>query len=192
MTVQVILFDVMDTLLADPFREALRAATTVPLEDVFARRDADLWPAFERGELTEAEYWQGWESAGIPFDAAAFHRTRRHGTRWLPGMAELLDDLAGRVRRVAASNYPVWIDELASVHLDGRIDQVLASHHLGVRKPDPRFFERTLAAVDSEPRQALFVDDRPANVEAAEACGIASHRYTDVGTLRSWLATHGL
>lgn len=192
MTVRVVLFDVMDTLLADPFREALRAATDVPLDAVFRRRAADLWPAFERGELTEVEYWAGWDDAGIPFDRDAFHRVRRAGTRWLPGMAELLDGLDGIVDRVTASNYPVWIDELAAVHLGGRIDRVLASHHLGVRKPDAVFYERLLEATEVAAHEALFVDDRDVNVEAAERLGIASHRFTDAATLRAWLGTHGL
>ena len=189
MTVQVVLFDVMDTLLADPFREAIRAATDVPMDEVLRRRAADLWPAFERGELTEDEYWSGWEAVGIAFDPVAFHRVRRDGTRWLPGMAELLDGLAGVVERVTASNYPVWIEEVAAVHLDGRIDRVLASHHLGVRKPDPAFYRRLLEATGVAPHQALFVDDRADNVAAAEAVGIAGHRFEGAGSLRDWLAT---
>lgn len=189
MTVQVVLFDVMDTLLADPFREAIAAATEVPLDEVFRRRAAQLWPAFERGELTEEEYWAGWEDAGIAFDAAAFHQVRRSGTRWLPGMAELLDGLAGVVERVTASNYPIWIEEVAEVHLRGRIDRVLASHHLGVRKPDPAFYERLLAATGVEAGQALFVDDRDDNVAAAEAVGIPGHRFESAPALREWLAS---
>ncbi len=192
MSVRVILFDVMDTLLADPFREALRAATEVPLDEVFARRAPDLWPAFERGEITEDEYWSGWDAAGVPFDADAFHRVRRANTNWLPGMPQLLDALEGVVHRVAASNYPVWIEEVSTVHLTGRLDRVLASHHLGVRKPDAAFYERLLDAADIAPHEALFVDDRDVNVEAAERLGIASHRFVDAGSLTAWLRGHDI
>lgn len=192
MTVRVVLFDVMDTLLADPYRQALAAATSVPFEELVERRGPRLWPAFERGELTEEQYWAAWTEAGIAFDPAAFHATRRAGTRWLPGMAALLDRLEGVVERVAASNYPVWIEELAEVHLRGRIDRVLASHHLGVRKPEPAFYDRLLERVEVAPHEALFVDDREVNVAAAEARGIASHRFTDATALAAWLAHHGL
>jgi HAD superfamily hydrolase (TIGR01509 family) len=191
-TVRVVLLDVMDTVLVDPYRDALAAATSVPLEELFRRRDAELWPAFERGELDETAYWAGWESAGIRFDPDAFHAARRAGTRWVPGMRDLLDDLAGEVERVTASNYPVWIEELATVHLEGRFERVLASHHLGVRKPDPAFFAALLARVGARPDEAVFVDDREVNVTAAEQQGIRSHRFVDAPTLRGWLVDVGV
>jgi HAD superfamily hydrolase (TIGR01509 family) len=190
--VRVVLFDVMDTVLVDPFRDALRACTTVPLEELFTRRDADLWPAFERGELDEAGYWSGWDAAGLPYDREAFHAARRAGTRWVGGMPELLDDLAGVVERVTASNYPVWIDELATEHLVGRFEQVLASHHLGARKPDPAFFARLLDRIGAGADEAVFVDDRQVNVEAAQRVGLVSHRFEDAVTLRAWLVDLGL
>lgn len=192
MTVRVVLLDVMDTVLVDPFRDALRACTSVPLEELFARRDTELWPAFERGELDEAGYWAGWDAAGLTYDREAFHAARRRGTRWIPGMPELLDELEGVVERVTASNYPVWIEELAREHLDGRFDRVLASHHLGVRKPDPAFFTRLLAEVGVRADEAVFVDDREVNVTAAEQVGLTSHRFVDATRLRRWLIDRGL
>jgi FMN hydrolase / 5-amino-6-(5-phospho-D-ribitylamino)uracil phosphatase len=190
--VRVLLFDLMDTVLADPYRAALSAATTVPLSELFARRDPDLWPAFERGELDEDAYWAGWDEAGIDFDRDAFHDARRSGTTFLPGMAELLDDLDGRVVRATASNYPVWVEEVARDHLEGRFEHVLASHHLGVRKPDPVFFHRVLAEVGAAPEEVRFIDDRQDNVVAAETVGIASHRFADAATLRYWLHAEGV
>ncbi|MTV27748.1 HAD-IA family hydrolase [Nitriliruptoraceae bacterium ZYF776] len=182
----------MDTLLADPFREALRAACELPLEELFARRSAELWPAFERGELDEATYWARWADDGIVVDPDAFHRARRAGTRWLPGMRELLGELDGRALRVAASNYPVWIEEVTAEHLDGLVDRVVASHHLGVRKPDPVFFVRLLDTLEVAAPQAVFVDDRQVNVDAAEELGIESHRFVDAPTLRAWLVDTGV
>lgn len=190
--VRVVLFDVMDTVLADPFLDALRAGATVPLEEVFHRRDPTLWPAFECGELDEEAYWDGWRAAGLTVDREAFHRVRRAGTRYLDGMAELLDDLAGVVQRVTASNYPVWIDELERDHLDGRFERILSSHHLGVRKPDEAFFSRLLAEVACAPDEARFVDDREVNVVAAERVGIRSHRFVDAPVLRRWLTAEGI
>lgn len=187
--VRVVLFDVMDTVLVDPYREALTAASPLPLDELFERRDPQLWPAFERGELDEDAYWAGWEACGLACDPEAFHAARRASTRWVPGMAELLDELAGRVDRVTASNYPIWIEELEQVHLTGRFEQVLSSHHLGVRKPDAGFFERLLERIGADPEQAVFVDDRETNVLGAERAGIAGHRFHDAATLRAWLVT---
>lgn len=192
MTLRVVLFDVMDTVLIDPFREALRACSPLSPEELFARRDPDLWPAFERGELDEAGYWAGWDAAGLTYDREAFHEARRTGTRWVEGMPELLDDLAGVVERVAASNYPVWIEELEEAHLGDRFERVLASYHLGVRKPDPAFFERLLHRIGARADESAFVDDREVNVAAAREVGIASHRFVDAAALRAWLVEQGV
>lgn len=190
--VQLVAFDLMDTVLSDPFREALEAATGWPLEELLAHRDRSVYPAFERGELTEDAYWQHYRAVGIEVDPAAFHRVRRAGIGFLPGMAELLDELASHLRLVTASNYPLWIDELAVGILAGRFEQVLGSHHLAARKPDVEFYDRLLARVGLPAGRVLFVDDRDVNVAGARAAGIAAHRFTDVARLRRWLADHGV
>lgn len=190
--IRAVAFDLMDTVLRDPFREALTAATGLPIEELFARRDPAVYPAFERGELDEAAYWDHYDRAGIEADPEMFHRTRRAGLAWLPGMGELLDDLDGRVLRAAASNYPVWIDELTVSHLAGRIDRVVASHHLGVRKPDPAFYVGLLDVLALDPGEVLFVDDRAENVAAAARQGIGAYLFDGAGGVRRWLADHGI
>jgi HAD superfamily hydrolase (TIGR01509 family) len=187
-----IAFDLMDTVVRDPYREALVAATGLPLEELFRRRSPGAYPALERGELDEAAYWAVFADAGITVDPDRFHEVRREGTRWIAGMRELLDDLAGVVVRATASNYPDWIDELVDGPLAGRFERVLASCHLGARKPDDAFFERLLDALELEADAVLFVDDRPTNVEAARAHGLRSHRFVDARTLRTWLGEQGV
>jgi HAD superfamily hydrolase (TIGR01509 family) len=190
--IRAVAFDLMDTVLRDPFREALEAATELPLAELFARREPGIYPAFERGELDEVDYWAHYADAGIDADPEAFHRVRRAGIRWLPGMRALLDDLEGVVVRATASNYPIWVEELAENHLAGRFDHVIASCHLGARKPDAAFYERLLDALRLEPSEVLFVDDREDNVQGAEAVGIAAHRYVDAAPLRQWIRDHGV
>lgn len=182
----------MDTVVRDPYREALEAATGRSLRELLRLRDAGVYPAFERGELTEQQYWAAYGEAGLEVDVDVFHHTRRTGYRWLPGMRELLDDLAGKVQRIAASNYPIWIEELADGLLVGRFERVLASHHLGVRKPEPAFFEALLAETRLPAAQVLFVDDRPGNVEGACAVGMRGHVFVDADDLRARLRAEGV
>lgn len=183
-------FDLMDTVVRDPYREALRAGTGMELRELFANRDRSAWPAFERGELTEEEYFATY--GDLEVDVDAFHRARRDGYAWMPGMRELLHDLDGRVQRVAASNYPVWIEELADGMLVGLFEEVLASHHLGVRKPDPAFYERLCGRIDREPDEVLFVDDREDNVEAAVDAGLRAHLFAGADDLRERLRREGV
>jgi HAD superfamily hydrolase (TIGR01509 family) len=187
-----IAFDLMDTVVRDPYREALEAATGRPIAELFRRRSRAVYPALERGELSEEEYWAAYAAAGIEVDPDTFHRVRRAGTRWLPGMRELLADLDGVVLRATASNYPHWIEELATGMLTGCFERVLASCHLGARKPDPTFFDALLAALELPAPAVLFVDDREENVAAARAAGLAAHRFQGVDELRAWLVGHGV
>jgi FMN hydrolase / 5-amino-6-(5-phospho-D-ribitylamino)uracil phosphatase len=190
--VAAVAFDVMDTLVHDPFRGALEAATGMPADEVFARRDPETYPAFERGEIDEAEFWARHRQRGIPVDVERFHALRRSETWLLPGITELLDELAGAVTRIAATNYPVWIDELAGGVLDGRVDHVVASCRIGVRKPDPAFYDRVVEVAGVPASGVRLVDDRHRNVDGARAVGIRSHRFAGVAGLRAWLAAEGV
>ena len=190
--IRAIAFDVMDTLVVDQYRNALLAATGLTFPELIAKRPEGVYASFESGHISEDEYWQRFRDAGIPCDPEAFHKVRHDGTRWITGMDTLLDDLAGRVLRVTASNYPVWIDELARGILSSRLDRVIASYQLGVRKPDPTFYKKLLDMAELEPEQVLFVDDREENVASAEKFGIASHQFVDADTLRRWISGYGV
>lgn len=187
--IEVVAFDLMDTVLVDPFRPALEASTSLSFESLMARRDPQLYPAFERGEIDEAAYWQGQAQLGIAVDAAAFHAVRRAQTDFIDGMDRLLDDLAGRVVRATASNYPVWVDELAEGVLAGRFERVVASCHIGVRKPDPAFFVELAAVLGVPLDRIAFVDDREVNVDAARSAGMPAHLFAGSAPLRQWLGT---
>lgn len=190
--IRAVAFDVMDTLVVDQYRNALLAATGLSFEELVERRPEGVYASFESGLLTEDAYWQRFREAGIPCDADAFHQVRREGTRWIDGMDTLLDDLAGKVLRVTASNYPVWMEELSRGILATRLDRVIASYQLGVRKPDPAFYTKLLGIIDLVPEQVLFVDDRQENVASAQQLGIASHQFVNVNTLRTWLGDNGV
>jgi HAD superfamily hydrolase (TIGR01509 family) len=190
---RVLLLDLMDVLLHDPYREALRAGTGS--DDGHAAppgSDPEAWPCFETGAIDEAEFVRRYRGAGT-FDVAAFHHARRAGYRWLPGMRELVVATRGRLERHVASNYPVWIEEVRGrFGLDALFEGVWASHHLGVRKPDPRFFTALLARIGREPEDCLFVDDRERNCDAAAALGLSVHLFAGAEGLALRLAAEGV
>ncbi len=49
---------------------------------------------------------------------------------------------------------------------------MVLSGDLGIVKPDHRIYYHTLKRLAVEAAEAVFVDDSPANVRAAEACGM--------------------
>lgn len=191
--VEVVAFDLMDTLVRDPFREALRAATGRAIQDLIALRDADVYPALERGEVDEATYWASYPRAGIEVDPDRFHEVRRGGTTWLPGMRELLLDVrAAGCRAVVASNYPHWLAEHTDGLLAGIVDDVVGSYEVGARKPDPAFFEGLLDRLDVAATQVAFVDDRDHNLDGAAAAGLLPVEAGPAEQVRAALANLGV
>ena len=188
--------DLMGTILYDPYLEAIEAATGMSLSEVIAIKDPHSWPDFEMGRIDEDEFVRRFftaAGAGRTFDIAAFHRVRQEGYRFLPGMKELLDELDGVVPCYVASNYPIWIDEVGErFGFAQRFDGVYASCYLGVRKPDPGFFEGMLAAIDLPAGDCLFVDDRAVNCTAAAALGLRTHVFSDAADLRRRLCQEGV
>jgi putative hydrolase of the HAD superfamily len=56
-------------------------------------------------------------------------------------------------------------------------DSMHCSYELGIAKPEPGYFAKVLARVGSQPHEAVFVDDKLENVEAAISVGIKSYRW---------------
>ncbi|MDQ3709777.1 MAG: HAD-IA family hydrolase [Actinomycetota bacterium] len=186
--------DVMGTVLYDPYVEALEAATGLEIGQLQALADPATWPAFEIGAIDEAEFVRRFfTDPDRFFDAAELHRVRLAGYRFLPGMRDLLHAVEGRLERYAASNYPVWIEELvATFDFSSCFDGVYASHHLRARKPDPLFFELLLAEIGREAADCLFVDDRAVNCQAAETVGMRAHHFTSAEDLSRRLRAEGV
>lgn len=193
--IRAVVFDLMDTVLRDPYREAIEAATGLPLREAARLRDPRCWPEFEVAAIDEAEFARRFfgDGADARFDLTAFHRARRAGYAFLPGVHPILLALRGRVSTYLASNYPVWIEELRESHaLDALFDGIYASHHFRVRKPAADFYDRLLAEIARPPEECLFIDDRAANCEAAERAGMAAHVFVDAEALRARLVQERL
>lgn len=62
----------------------------------------------------------------------------------------------------------------------------------GVAKPDPRIFQLLLRRHRLDPAATVFIDDSPANIDAARGQGMAGVRYTSAGELRNQLRSLGL
>jgi HAD superfamily hydrolase (TIGR01509 family) len=188
-------FDLMDTVIRDPYREAIFAATGLKAHEAFRHNDKTCWPELEIGAIDEATFARRY-FAGAPqlrFDLDAFHRARKEGYAFLPGMRELLVALRGRVSRHLASNYPIWIDEVhATFGFDELFEGVHASCHLHVRKPAKEFYEKMLARMLTPAGECLFVDDRAVNCEAAERAGMKAHVFDGIDGLRERLRAEGV
>jgi 2-haloacid dehalogenase len=77
-------------------------------------------------------------------------------------------------------------------HLFDRFRDIVVSGEERLVKPDPAIYALALDRFGLAAREAVFVDDNPANVEAARAMGIDTEHFSDAATFRRRLARHGL
>lgn len=72
-----------------------------------------------------------------------------------------------------------WTLQVIRNHgLEHLFEDIILSGDLGIVKPDPEIYLHTLKRLSVTPSQTIFVDDRKANVEAAETLGIRSLLFT--------------
>jgi HAD superfamily hydrolase (TIGR01509 family) len=63
---------------------------------------------------------------------------------------------------------------------------------VGALKPDEAFFKRGADLLRLNVEECLFTDDRPENVAAANASGIAAFQFKSVASLKLDLLYHGI
>jgi putative hydrolase of the HAD superfamily len=68
----------------------------------------------------------------------------------------------------------------------------LASCYLGQVKPDEAIYSAALGIASCSKTRAIFIDDRPLNVEAAVASGFQAVQFTGVEPLRAFLKERGI
>jgi HAD superfamily hydrolase (TIGR01509 family) len=191
---KVLLLDVMDTLVKDPFFTCVPAFFGRSLEELWALRSRTAWEEFEKGNIDEDEYHRTAFLDGRPYDGDALRQRMVDGYEWLPGVPELLAELSARgVEMHALSNYPRWFELLdEKLALSRYVRWTFVSCKTGVRKPDPRAYLLPVERLERQPEELLFVDDREKNCAAAREVGLHAHRFTDAEALRATLRDFGL
>ena len=73
-----------------------------------------------------------------------------------------------------------------------RFDVLVWSYQLGIAKPDPAIYRHVLKELGVEAGEALFLDDKLVNIEAARALGMVAIQFATVEKLREDLVAAGL
>lgn len=156
--------------------------------------------------------WNRQMDLGKPFAEAVAELAARHpdqadliaayDAQWMRMVPQALDDtvavleeLAAAGRRICAiTNFSAekFAQCQARFGFLRRFQTVTVSGAVGLAKPDPAIFRRFLADAGLKAEDCLFIDDMPANVEAALALGMRAIRFVDAAGLRDALAAHGL
>jgi putative hydrolase of the HAD superfamily len=109
-------------------------------------------------------------------------------------MEPVLRRLASRYRTVFFSNTNAahWAHVTAHYPALAHGHHAYLSHELGLTKPDPASFQRVLELEGCAPADAIFIDDRAENVDAAVTLGIDGILFTDAASFRAALLARGI
>ena len=155
--------------------------------------------------------WNERQDAGRTFADAAADLAPHH-----PDKAHLIDAFGSRFDEMIAGPIAGTVDILAELKRAGVpryglsnwsaetfppqrrryeflswFDGIVVSGEEGVIKPDPRIFRILLDRYDIDPREAVFIDDNPANAQAAAALGIHGIHFRTPELLRRELEALG-
>ncbi|SDS71964.1 2-haloacid dehalogenase [Friedmanniella luteola] len=173
-----------------------------------------LPPAEVADFLTRTDFgtWNRAADAGRPFadveaelltrfpeDAAAVRAYRQNFDRTLtglvPGTGAVLAELqqagvtCAALTNWSAETFPVARQRFGLLR---RFTGVLVSGEERLAKPDPAIFRLALERFALDPAGCVFVDDSPANVEAATALGLTGLHFTGAERFRADLEQLGL
>ena len=184
--IRVILLDVMETLVTEPFWHALPSYFGTTRDELQSRIHPTSWIEFEKGTITEEEYLATFFRDGRPVDAAPLHRCLLQAFEWLDGMQPLLAELrSAGYPMYALSNYPAWYELIEQkLELSRYLDWSFVSCRTGIRKPHPRAYLQVTENLHVAPGDCLFVDDRRVNIEAARTLGMQAILKQDAQQLR--------
>lgn len=154
------------------------------------------WHRIERGEITLEEARVGY-SALLADAGIELHLPSSAGKlvfRPNEPVVALVHELRSTGFRlgVLTNNVKEFRDSWRSMlPFDDLFDDIVDSHEVGMRKPNPEIYQLALARLGAEAGRTAFLDDVPANVEAAERVGMRGVVVDEdptpaVATVRRW------
>lgn len=187
----VLLFDVMDTLVDDPFFKVVPDFFGMSLHELIAQKHPTAWIEFESGFTTEAEFIENFFTDGRPVDSVRLKRCVHEAYRWKAGMQQLVEELhAARVEMHTLSNYSNWYHTIEQqLEISRFVQWTFVSCDTGLRKPDPQAYLHAAHALDVRPDRCVFIDDREVNVRAARDVGMRSILMIDADQIRREIAS---
>ncbi len=94
----------------------------------------------------------------------------RHQVEYMPAVEEVLTDLSERYRLAALTNGNAEVERLS---IAAHFSYAQNAERLGLKKPDPLYYQSALDALEVRPEEVIHIGDHPRHdVAAARALGI--------------------
>ena len=111
-------------------------------------------------------------------------------------------DVVGLLPKLKKKRYPLGLISNTNItHMTyiksrfsclSHMDEMILSHEVGLRKPDPAIYWHALKKFGIKPQEALFIDDMPENVKSAHDIGITAIQFTSAEKLAEHLSYLGV
>jgi epoxide hydrolase-like predicted phosphatase len=100
-----------------------------------------------------------------------------------PEMLAYIRMLQKTYKTALLTNFPSHVHDFMQTawRVDGAFDHIIASCDVKLVKPDPAIYQFALDRLGCQPSEAVFVDDRPINVTAAQEIGMVGFVYENAG-----------
>jgi putative hydrolase of the HAD superfamily len=189
MSIKAVLWDFGGVILTSPFEAFARYEAERGIPDGFIRLvnstdpDTNAWARLERSELTGDDF----DVAFAAESAALGHEVRGMDILMIlfgdvrPEMVAALDAVksAGLATACLTNNVAGDHSRPDVEDVMRRFDVVVESSKVGVRKPEPRFYEMACELLGVEPTECVFLDDLGINLKPAKAMGMTTIKVGD-------------
>lgn len=180
--VRAVLFDIGGVFVASPFTgfAAYEESAGLPSGSIrginATNPDDNAWARYERGRIDLGSFCDAFEgeaaALGLTVDARSVLASMRGGV--IPEMVRALERVHDTLHTALLTNNLAPMDrnsDLARALLP-HVDVVVESAVVGLRKPDPAFFQLACEALAVDPVDCVFLDDLGVNCKAARQLGM--------------------
>jgi putative hydrolase of the HAD superfamily len=190
LVIRAVMFDFGGVISSSPFEAFARFEHENGLPPDFIRTvnatnpDDNAWARLERSEVDLDEFGTLWsaEARALGHDVDGRLVLQMLSGAIRPRMVAAVRTCRTAYKTACLTNNFLSAEAVVSeavAEVYALFDAVLESSALGVRKPDPRFYEMACEAVGVLPDEAVFLDDLGMNLKPARALGMHTIKVTD-------------
>jgi putative hydrolase of the HAD superfamily len=188
--IRAVLFDFGGVISSSPFEAFAHLEAERGLPANFVRTvnatnpDTNAWAKLERGEVDLETFGSLWsdEARALGHELDGRLVLERLAGEIRPRMVDAIRSCRTKFKTACLTNNftraeATLSEEVAAVY--ALFDAILESRVLGVRKPDPMFYELACETLEVEPGECVFLDDLGVNLKPARALGMHTIKVAD-------------
>ena len=201
-TIKVLLFDLGNVLVDFDYQVSVeriaRFCVTPPEGIINFFLNSEITSSFEAGKISPKDFFARTKEAldlklsyeaFVPIWNEVFFFSASNRNAF-----SLVNNLRERYKVAMISNINILHHEYLKKHFPvfSIFSKIFLSYELGLVKPDPLIYQRTLEELDARPQEVFYTDDRPELVASAKDLGIQAFVFNGTKQLQTDLLSAGV